>query len=103
MGSKHILMDTFSYVVPRGDYFKKHRAEALIRERVSDKTLRRKMLRLVALIPEKKSLHLAQKTLGARDIKDVMAKFAEIGVSPVTISKRQGRNELESLYSSLGE
>ena len=46
------------------------------------------MLKLIDLIPEKKSLLLAQKALNSRKVYDVMEGFAKIGVSPVTISKR---------------
>ena len=99
--SAAIFMDSFRYIVPRGDYYKKLKAEKLIVERVSEAPLRRRMIRLLVLIPEKKSLHLAQKALDARDIKRVMAEFAEIGVSPVTISKRHNIKKLESLYGLL--
>jgi hypothetical protein len=96
-----IFMEAFRHVVPGGNYYKKKQAETLIRERVRGGPLRRRMLRLVTLIPEKKSLHLAQKALTVRDINEVMSKFNEIGVSPVTISKRHNRKELVSLYSLL--
>ena len=59
--SRHIIMDTFNYVVPRGDYYKKNKADTLIRERVADRILRRKMLRLVDLIPEKSPYTLPRK------------------------------------------
>jgi hypothetical protein len=59
------------------------------------------MLRLLILIPAKKSFHMALQALNSRRIKDVMKKFDEIGVSPVTISKRHGIKYLRSLYSYL--
>ena len=43
---------------------------------------------MIDLIPEKKSLFLAQKALNSRKVDDVMEGFAKIGVSPVTICKR---------------
>ena len=55
---------------------------------VTDTVLRRKMLRLLTLIPEKKSLYLAQMAMSCRNIEKVMDMFAKINVSPVTISKR---------------
>jgi hypothetical protein len=82
-----VLMDIFRHIVPGGNYYKKKAADALIREWVKDRPLRRKMLRFLTLCHEKKSLHLAQRNLGSRDIKEIMKKFEEIGVSPVTISK----------------
>lgn len=94
-------MDTFQYVVPHGDYYKKPKAEQLIRERVSEAKLRRRMLSLLTLIPEKKSLHLAIKDSNIRDIKPVMAQFAKIEVFPITISKRHDVKKLKSLYNYL--
>ena len=57
------------------------------------------MLRLVELIPEKKSLYLAQKAMNCRDIEKVMEEFAKINVSPVTISKRHEVKCLENIYT----
>jgi len=96
-----IFIDMFQRIVPRGNYYKKKKAEALIQDRVSKKSLRVKMLRLLELVPEKKSLLLAQKELNVRNIDRVMEMFAEIDVSPVTISKRHDVKELESLYAYL--
>ena len=56
------------------------------------------MLRLVELIPEKKSLLLAQKALNYRRIDDVMDMFAAIDLSPAIISKRQDIKKLDNLY-----
>lgn len=61
--------------------------------------MRRKMLRLLTLIPEKKSLHLAQKAMNCRDVEKVMETFAKINLSPVTLSKRHDVKCLENLYS----
>ena len=63
--------------------------------------MRRRMLRLLTLIPEKKSLHLAQKAMNCRDVEKVMDAFARINLSPVTISKRHDVKNLENLYSYL--
>ena len=93
-----IFMDTFQHIVPRGDFYKKPKAEKLVRERVTDWKLRSRMLRLLTLIPEKKSLHLALKAMSYRKLREVLIAFAEIDVSPVTISKRHDRKELPSLY-----
>ena len=56
------------------------------------------MLRLITLIPEKKSLLLAQKALNYRRIDDIMKAFEKINLSPITISKRQDVKYLENLY-----
>lgn len=92
-------MDTFARVVPYGDFRKKEAAVEIIRREVEDSVMRRKMLRLVALIPEKKSLRLAQRAMNCRDVEKVMETFAKINLSPVTISKRHDVKHLENLYS----
>ena len=94
-----IFLDTFQRVVPFGDYYKKHKAAEIIRTEISDMKTRRRMLRLVALAPEKKSLLLAQKALNYRRIDDVMEAFAEIEVSPITLSKRHDVKHLKNLYA----
>ena len=97
--SKDIFQDTLTRVVPRGDFYKKDKAVEIVRCEVNDSTLRRKMLVLLALIPEKKSLYLAQKAMNCRDVEKVMDAFAKINLSPVTISKRQDIKCLKSPYS----
>ena len=101
--SQSVFLDLFASIIPFGDYYKKGEAEELIRGKVKDCTLRRKMLRLVTLIPEKKSLYLAQKATNCRNIEKVMEAFAKINVSPVTISKRHDVQHLKNLYSYLLE
>lgn len=96
--SADAFMDTFVRVVPFGDFYKMDTAVEIVRSEVRDSTMRRKMLRLLALIPEKKSLHLAQKAMNCRDMEKVMRAFAEICLSPVTISKRHDVKQLKSLY-----
>ena len=59
------------------------------------------MLRLVELIPEKKSLYLAQKAMECRNMEKVVEAFAKINLSPVTISKRQDAKGMENLYTYL--
>ena len=93
-----IFLDIFTRIIPYGDFYKKNRAVELIRREVEDSVLRRKMLRLVALIPEKKSLYLAQKAMKCRDIKKVMETFARVNVAPVTVSKRQEVKYLNNMY-----
>jgi len=99
--SEKIFLDTFLRIIPFGDYYKKDKAVELIRNQVSDIRLRRRMLRLLELVPEKKSLLLAQKAMNYRRVDDVMEMFAYIEVSPVTISKRQNCKHLKSLYKYL--
>jgi len=98
---QRIFLDTFARVVPYGAFHKKDTALEIIRSEVKDSIMRRRMLRLLALIPEKKSLHLAQKAMNCRDVEKVMEAFAQINLSPVTLSKRHDVKHLENLYCYL--
>lgn len=98
---RKIFVDVIGRVIPFGDFYKKDKTLEIIQSRVKDLPLRRKMMQLVALIPEKKSLYLAQKSLNSRDIEPVMKAFAEINLSPVTISKRQNERHLKCLYKQI--
>ena len=95
---KQIFLDTFMRIVPFGDFYKKCKAEEIIRAKVKDTTIRRKMLWLLGLVPEKKSLLLAQKAMNCRRIDKVMKTFFDIGVAPITISKRHDVKKLDNLY-----
>jgi len=97
--SQEVFMDTFVKIVPFGDFYKKDAAVEIICKNVTDLKSQRQMLWLVELIPAKKSLLLAQKALGYRKIKCIMELFAEINLSPVTISKRCSVKWLEGVYS----
>ena len=96
-----IFLDTFTRIIPFGDFYKKDKAVEIIQNKVEDIRLRRKMLRLMALIPEKKSLYLAQKAMDCRNIEKIMDVFAKINISPVMISKRQDVKYLENIYEYL--
>lgn len=85
-------------VIPYGDFYKIDKAAEIVQNRVADRILRRRMLRLLALIPEKKSLYLAQKAMNCRNIEKVMEAFSDINVSPVTISRRHNVKFLKNLY-----
>ena len=97
--STDAFMGAFARVVPFGDFYKMDAAVEIVRSEVKDSTMRRKMLRLLALIPDKKSLRLAQKAMNVRDIDKVMEAFTKINLSPVTISKRHDVKHLENIYS----
>lgn len=99
--SQDIFMDTFTRIIPFGDFYKKDKANEIVRKEVSDSIMRRRMLRLLVLIPEKKSVHLAQKAMNCRNIEKIMDSFAKINLSPVSISKRQDVKYLENLYAYL--
>jgi len=98
---QQIFLDTFLRIVPFGKFYKKNKAEEVIRTKVKDATIRRKMLQLVELIPEKKSLLLAQKALNYRRIDKVMKAFFDIELAPITISKRHDIKKLDNIYNYL--
>ena len=94
---KDIFLEIFARIVPFGDFYKKDKAVEIICREIRDGRLRRRMLRLVTLIPEKKSLYQAQKAMDCRNVGKVMRSFTKINLSPVTISKRQDEKYLENL------
>ena len=96
-----IFLEIFVKIIPFGDFYKKGKAEEIIRQEIKDARLRRRMLRLVELIPEKKSLYLAHKALNCRNMEKVVEAFAKINLSPVTISKRQDVRWLKNIYEYL--
>ena len=96
-----IFLSIFTQIIPFGDFYKKDKALEIIQKEITDVTIRRRMLRLVTLIPEKKSLLFAQKALNYRRIDDVMEAFEKINLSPITISKRHDLKYLKNLYSYL--
>lgn len=99
--SMDIFMDISAHIIPHGDFYKKDKVMDIIWKEVKDNVMRRKILRLLALIPEKKSLHLAQKIMNCRniEIEQVMDAFAKINLSPITISKQQDVKYMKNLYS----
>lgn len=99
--SKDIFLAIFTHIVPHGDYYKKKEAVQLVEENIAKQKHREKMLQLIELVPKKKSLYLAQKEMNDRNIEKIMAMFAKLNVSPVTISKRHNIKSLKNLYSYL--
>ena len=95
---KDIFLEIFVRIIPFGDFYKKGKAEEIIWREIKDARLRRRMLRLVELIPEKKSLYLAQKAMEYRNMEKVVEAFAKINLSPVTIGKRHGVKYLKNVY-----
>ena len=98
---QQIFLDTFMRIIPFGDFYKKGKAEEIIRSKIKNATVGRKMSWLIRLVPEKKSLLLAQKALNYRRIDKVMKAFFDIEVAPVTISKRHDIQKLDNLYNYL--
>ena len=107
--SGEVFMGIFQQIVPRGDYYAKDKAKKMIEggiagivtnKREKDNTLER-MKALLELVPKKKSLYLAQKALGYRDIDRIMTAFVALNVSPVPIPKSMKVKYLDSLYRFL--
>ena len=98
---EEIFMSIFAQIIPYGDFYKKDTAVEIICQEIKDLRLQQRMLRLIELIPEKKSVLLALKALNYREPDKIMAAFAKINLSPVTISKRHDVKRLKSLYSYL--
>lgn len=97
--STDAFLNTFARVIPFGDFCKMDAAVEIVRSEVTDSAMRMKMLRLLSLIPDKKSLHLAQKARNCRDVEKVMESFTKIHLSPVTIAKRHEIKHLDNIYS----
>ncbi|MDE7479212.1 MAG: hypothetical protein K2M91_14970 [Lachnospiraceae bacterium] len=51
--SQEIFLDAATHIIPYGGYHKKGKAEEIVRKKVEDNILRRRMLQLLTLIPEK--------------------------------------------------
>lgn len=99
--SEIIFLDTFTRVVPYGAFHKKDAAIEILRSKVAEDVVRRRMLRLLVLIPEKKSIYLAQREMTYRHPDELLIEFAKLNLSPVTISKRQDTKYLNNLYDYL--
>jgi hypothetical protein len=98
-----IFANTIIDIIPYGRFYKKPHAVQIVEESVKNNSMRRKMKKLLEHIPKQKSLLYAQKKMGDRNMDDIMQEFRVIDVSPVTLSKRHGVDELENLYDYLME
>ena len=96
--SMEIFTEIIIRIVPFGEFQKKGKAVEIIENKITNKTLRKKMIELLELIPKKKSLLLAQKALNYRRMDCVMEMFNSIELSPITISKRHDVKKLKNLY-----
>ncbi len=92
-------MDIFTRIIPSGDFRKKNAADIIVKRDIKDFRLQRRMLHLIGLIAEKRSLLLALKALKYRWPDRIIDAFGKINLSPVTISKRMSINFMPSLYS----
>jgi hypothetical protein len=99
--SSENFRDIFLKIIPPGNYYKKEQAVEIICKNVKKSIIKRRMLRLIDLIPEKKSIYLAKKEMNYRSMDRVMEAFAEINLSPITIGRRWGDECLEGVYGML--
>lgn len=98
LNCKKIFYKWLIKIIPYGDFYSLKDAESLIIKSDFKKTKKEKMLQLINLIPTKKSLYLANKELHIRNIDALLLYFAELNVSPITISKNKKITFLPNLY-----
>lgn len=96
--STEIFMNTFVSIVPFGNSYHLKEAEKIVNTSDFKAHQKEKMLSLLKLIPEKKSLYFALKELNVRHPDDVLLWFAQLNLSPITICKREKIDYLENLY-----
>lgn len=93
-----IFLKWFTYIIPYGNFHTLKKAETIVETSDFSKPKKKKMLRLLRLIPEKKSLYLAAKELNARNIDEITQCFQKLELSPITISKHKKISSLPNLY-----
>ena len=98
LNSQQIFFEWFVKVIPYGNFYSLKKAETLILNSELKKSKKEKMLRLINLIPTKKSLYLAIKELNTRNFDELLLCFATLNVSPITISKHKKITFLPNLY-----
>lgn len=99
LNSHLIFLKWFTYIIPFGNLHTLKKAENIVEHSDFSKPKKKKMLRLLRLIPEKKSLYLAVKELNARNIDEIIKCFEKLELSPITISKHKKYNHLPNLYT----
>jgi len=103
LNSKEIFLETFTHIVPFGDYYKKKQALEMIEDNIINKKQKEKMLQLIELITNKEISTACSKRNELSKIEKVMDAFAELNLSPVTISKRHNIKHLKNLYTYLSK
>lgn len=99
LNCQQTFFEWFVKVIPCGNFYTLKEAEKLIFKHELKKSKREKMFRLINLIPVKKSLYLAAKELNVRNLDELLRCFADINVSPITISKHKKITFLPNLYN----
>ncbi len=95
-----IFKKIYCSIVPSGDFYKKRRVVDIINREIEDVRLRRKMVKFVILVAEKKSLLLAQKAMNTRSMGKIMRAFEKIEVSPITIGKREKEQYFKNVLTN---
>lgn len=103
LNSKAIFLTWLVQILPYGNFFSLKDAQHLVKNSHFKQKRKEKMLKLLELIPKKKSLYHALKELNLRNSNDILLWFAELNVSPITISKRQKGDFFKNLYDYLEE
>ena len=96
-------MKWFIYIIPYGHFHTLKNAEKIVSNSNFSNPKKKKMLRLLRLISEKKSLYLAVKELNTRNISEVIKCFEKLDLSPITISKHKKISSLPNLYDYIND
>lgn len=93
-----IFLEWLFSIVPYGDFHTLKKALTIVDNSNLKKPKKKKMKQLLNLIPEKKSLYLAQKELNTKNIDEIRNCFISLNLSPITISKDKKISYLPNLY-----
>lgn len=99
--SKHIFMNYLVGILPDGDFYKLKQAEYILRTSKIKERRKEKMLQLLRMVSEKQTLHLAFRELNIKEKTKELLWFSNVGVSPITLGKREKVDHLPSLYKYL--
>ena len=103
LNSYKIFLKWFIYIIPYGHFHTLKNAEKIVSNSNFSNPKKKKMLRLLRLISEKKSLYLAVKELNTRNISEVIKCFEKLDLSPITISKHKKISSLPNLYDYIND
>lgn len=101
--SHKIFLKWFIYIIPYGNFHTLKNAENIVSNSNFSNPKKKKMLRLLRLISEKKSLYLAVKELNTRNISEIINCFKKLELSPITISKHKKISFLPNLYDYIND
>lgn len=99
--SREIFGIWLAKILPYGNFYHLKDAEDIIYASDFNQKRKEKMIQILRLTPKKKSLYQAMKELKIRDSNEVLLWFAELNVSPITISRREKADFFKNLYEFL--